>query len=96
MTCVASLDQTCKATLDALEDFDYRIISAQKHGTAGEIEAKRGSGDSVKVKPSVSGPGTTPVKTPVRIFEDEVVSRSIERKITLTLGFWHNRIEFRL
>jgi hypothetical protein len=83
----ASLDQTYQATLDALEDLDYRILSTQKDGTEGEIEAKRVGGDSVKVKLSVSGRGTTLVKIRVGIFGDEAASRTIERKIASRLEF---------
>jgi len=46
----------------------------------------------VKVKLSVSGEGTTLVRIRVGIFGDEGASRTIERKITSRLGFWHNRI----
>jgi hypothetical protein len=51
------------------------------------IEAKRMGGDSVKVKLSVSGHGTTLVKIRVGIFGDEVASRTIERKIASRVGF---------
>ena len=83
----ASLDQTYQATQDALGDLDYRILSTEKDGTEGEIEAKRVGGDSVKVKLSVSGRGTTLVKIRVGIFGDEAVSRTLERKIASRLGF---------
>jgi hypothetical protein len=86
-TYAAPLDQTYQATLDALEDLDYRILSTEKDGTEGEIEAKRVGGDSVKVKLSVSGRGTTLVKIRVGFFGDEAVSRTIERKIGSRLGF---------
>jgi hypothetical protein len=85
-TYAAPLDQTYQATLDALEDLDYRVLSDQKDGTEGEIEAKRVGGDSVKVKLSVSGRGTTLVKIRVGIFGDEAASRTIERKIASRLG----------
>jgi hypothetical protein len=86
-TYATPLDQTYQATLDALEDLDYRILSTQKDGTEGEIEAKRVGGDGVKVKLSVSGRGTTLVKIRVGIFGDEAASRTIERKIASRLGF---------
>ena len=86
-TYAAPLDQTYHATQDALGDLDYRVLSTQKDGTEGEIEAKRVGGDSVKVKLSVSGRGTTLVKIRVGIFGDEAASRTIERKIASRLGF---------
>ena len=86
-TYAASLDQTYQASQDALEDLDYRILSTQRDGTEGEIEAKRVGGDSVKVKLSVSGRETTLVKIRVGIFGDEAASRTIERKIASRLGF---------
>ena len=81
------LDQTYQATLEALEDLDYRVLSTQKDGTEGEIEVKKVGGDSVKAKLSVSGRGTTLVKIRVGIFGDEAASRTIERKIASRLGF---------
>jgi len=86
-TYAAPLEQAYQATLNALEDLDYRILSTQKDGTEGEIEAKRVGGDSVKVKLSVSGPETTLVKIRVGIFGDEAASRTIERRIASRLGF---------
>jgi len=85
-TYATPFDQTYQATQDALGDLDYRILSTQKDGTEGEIEAKRVGGDSVKVKLSVSGRGTTLVKIRVGIFGDEAASRAIERKIASRLG----------
>jgi hypothetical protein len=86
-TYATPLDQTYQATQDALGDLDYRILSTQKDRTEGEIEAKRVGGDSVKVKLSVPGEGTTLVKIRVGIFGDEAASRTIERKISSRLGF---------
>ena len=82
----ASLDRTWQASLDALRDLDYRIITSGRDGTAGEIEARQIGGDKVKVGLSVSGPETTLVKIRVGVFGDEAVSRTIERKIASRLG----------
>ncbi len=86
ITYATHFDQTYQATQDALGDLDYRILSTQKDATEGEIEAKRVGGESVKVKLSVSGRGTTLVKIRVGIFGDEAASRTIERKIASRLG----------
>ena len=80
------LDETWQAALSALQDLGYRIISSQKDGTEGEIEARRIGGDKVRVGLSVSGPETTLVKIRVGVFGDEAVSRTIERKIASGLG----------
>jgi len=80
------LDRTWQAILDVLRDLDYRIISSQRDGAEGEIEARQIGGDKVKVGLLVSGLGTTPVKIRVGIFGDEAVSRTVERKIASRLG----------
>ena len=85
-TYAASLDRTWEAALDALKELNYRIISSQKEGPEGEIEAKRVGEDTVKVHLMISGPGTTLVKIRVGIFGDEVVSQAINSKIASKLG----------
>jgi hypothetical protein len=86
-TYAASLDRTYQATLEALKDLDYRIISAQKDGAEGEIQAKKIGGEKVKVNLSISGPGSTLVKIRVGIFGDEALSRTISSRIASQLGF---------
>ncbi|MEI9478170.1 MAG: DUF3568 family protein [Deltaproteobacteria bacterium] len=85
-TYAASLDRTWEAALGALKDLNYRIISSQKEGPEGEIEAKRVGEDTVKVILMISGPGTTLVKIRVGIFGDEAVSRAINSRIASGLG----------
>lgn len=82
----ASLDRTWEATLDALKDLKYRIISSERGGEGGVIEAKLVGGDKVKISLSISGPGTTLVKIRVGVFGDESVSRTINSKIASKLG----------
>jgi len=86
MNYAAPLDRTWQASLDALQDLDYRINSSQRDGAEGEIEARQIGGDKVKVGLLVSGPGTTLVKIRVGFFGDEAVSRTVERKIASRLG----------
>jgi hypothetical protein len=85
-TYAASLDRTWNATLEALRDLDYKVITSEKGGAEGEIEAKQIGGDKVKVALSISGPGTTLVKIRVGVFGDEAISRAISDKIAQKLG----------
>jgi len=85
-TYAASLDRTWEASLDALKDLNYRVISSEKGGAEGNIEAKLVGGDEVKISLSIPGPGTTLVKIRVGVFGDESVSRTINSKIASNLG----------
>jgi len=85
-TYAAHLDRTWKATQDALQDLDFRILSTQKDETGGEIEAKKVGEEKVKMSLSVAGPGTTMAKIRVGILGDESLSRTISDKIASKLG----------
>jgi hypothetical protein len=85
VTYTAPLDRTWEATLGALNDLGYGILSSQKSDSGGEIEAKKVGQDKVTIGLSISGPGTTLVTIRVGIFGDEVISRTIQGKITSKL-----------
>jgi hypothetical protein len=85
-TYAASLDRTWEASLDALEDLNYTVISSEKGEAEGVIEAGQVGGDKVKINLSIEGPGTTLVKVRVGIFGDESVSRTINGRIASNLG----------
>ena len=85
VTYTAPLDRTWEATLGALDDLGYGILTSQKGESGGEIEAKKVGQDKVTVGLSISGPGTTLVTIRVGIFGDEEVSRTIQGKITSRL-----------
>jgi hypothetical protein len=79
------LDRTWEATLGALKDLGYDVISREKTESGGEIEAKKVGEDKVKINLSISGPGTTLVSIRVGIFGNEAISRTIQGKITSEL-----------
>jgi hypothetical protein len=85
VTYTAPLDRTWEATLGALDDLHYGVMSSQKSESGGEIEAKRVGEDKVSINVSISGPGTTLVAIRVGIFGDEAISRTIQGKITARL-----------
>ena len=85
VTYTAPLDRTWEATLGALDDLGYGILTSQKGESGGEIEAKKVGQDKVTVGLLISGPGTTLVTIRVGIFGDEEVSRTIQGKITSRL-----------
>jgi len=85
VTYTAPLDRIWEATLGALDDLGYGILTSQKGESGGEIEAKKVGQDKVTVGLLISGPGTTLVTIRVGIFGDEEVSRTIQGKITSRL-----------
>ena len=85
VTYTAPLDRTWEATLGALDDLGYGILTSQKGESGGEIEAKKVGQDKVTIGLSISGPGTTLVTIRVGIFGDEEISRTIQGKITSRL-----------
>ena len=84
-TYTTPLDRTWEATLGALKDLGYDVISREKTESGGEIEAKKVGEDKVKITLSISGPGTTLVSIRVGIFGNEAISRTIQGKITSKL-----------
>lgn len=85
-TYAASLDRTWEGSLGALKDLNYKVISSQKDGSEGEIEANRAGEEKVKIVLTISGPGTTLVKIRVGIFGDKAVSSAINSAIASRLG----------
>lgn len=81
----ASLDRTWNASLEAVQDLDFRIIATQKKETEGDIEAKRVGGKRVRIGLSIAGPETTFVKIRVGMFGDETTSRVIRDMISSRL-----------
>ncbi len=81
----ASLDRTWNASLEAVQDLDFRIIATEKKETEGDIEAKRIGGKKVRIGLSMAGPETTFVKIRVGMFGDEAASRAIRDRIASRL-----------
>jgi hypothetical protein len=77
----ASLDRTWTATLTAMKDLQFPIISQTKDALQGLVVARNASDKKITVKVEKVGEATTEVRVRIGTFGDEALSRVIIDKI---------------
>lgn len=75
------LDRAWSASQQAMADLQFTTTSKAKDAFAGEVIARRASGQKVQVRLKRQSERVTEIKIRVGVFGDEAMSREILRKI---------------